>query len=138
MPSQLAICDTGLNLLCNQIRLFLNVGTCRVRLFVNDHIPAHSDTNATYTEASFPGYAPVPLTAWSAGLVVNSLWGIHHPQVLFTLSTSGGPYLVYGYYVTAAPARLLWAQRDPAAPISLANAGDTYPITPVFTGLSQF
>jgi hypothetical protein len=138
MPSGLVVTDTGIQRMLRLIQINMNTGTgMTLRLFVNDHHPAESDVLANYTEASFPGYAPVTINHWGAATVLNHIAAINHPQALFQLS-GVGPFPVYGYYVTFSVSQLWWAQRDPAAPVQLVNPGDTYPITPLLTMISQY
>ncbi len=61
----LVVCDNGKQTLLTQLLAWLNANT-RLRLFQNNHTPVHGDTAAAYTEASFPGYAFIALTAWGA------------------------------------------------------------------------
>lgn len=109
-----------------------------VCLFTNDYTPVASTVLADFAEATFPGYARQPLATWGAAVIVSD----HSRQVaadcLFTLSTSGGPYSNYGYFILDSAGDLLWAERDPNAPAVLSVAGDTYRVIPQLTMVSEF
>jgi hypothetical protein len=105
-----------------------------LRLFENNVTPAETDVAASYTEATFAGYASVNLAGATWGAPSEGApSSIAYPQQIFT-STGVQNKNVYGYYYTrAASGRIAGAERDPAAPFNILNVGDQYKVTPQIT-----
>jgi len=124
----LIICEEGLKrilkLAVKDYGVLLNT---IIRLFKNDHVPTESDTVTDYVEADFTGYASITLSNWDDPTYSSGKARIEHPQVSWT-NTGAAAQDVYGYYITDASGLLLWAERDPNAPITL-GPSDTYAIT---------
>lgn len=103
-----------------------------LKLYSSNTTPAETDTEATYTEASFTGYAAIALAGadWAAAAASSIATAA---QKVFTASgTPSGS--VYGYYlIQATSGKLMWAERDAAAPFAVAAAGDTVKVTPTIT-----
>lgn len=103
-----------------------------LRLYQNNIVPADTDTAATYTEATFSGYAPITLTGSSWGTPTNG--SISYAQQTFTHNGGGTSNNIYGYYVTQVGSGILvYSERDPAAAFLIANLGDNIKITPTIT-----
>lgn len=103
-----------------------------LRLFQSNTTPAETDTAATYTEATFSGYAAITLTGASWG--TPSAGSIAFAQQTFTHNGGGVSNAIYGYYVTQATSgKLIFAERDATAPVTIANNGETIKITPTLT-----
>ena len=103
----------------------------RYHLYTNNVSPGHLDTLATYTEASFAGYAAVNVSSWGASTIDS---GFHAnstaSQISFT-NSSGSSQNVYGYYVTDTGSGFLWyAELFAGAPIAIANGTSLF-LTPV-------
>lgn len=103
-----------------------------LQLFSSNTTPAETDTEATYTESSFTGYAEIALAGsdWAAasgGSIATSA------QKVFTASgTPTGD--VYGYMLKQATSgKLMWAERDAAGPFTISASGDTVKLTPTIT-----
>lgn len=134
----LKVPDASEAILLGYIRAGLGA-TCVLRLFVNDHVPADADDETDYTEASFPGYAPVTLTSWGLVTTAAGTAQIAHPAASWTRSAGGGAGdQVYGYYVTDAAGDLLWSERDPAAPVPMNVAGYSYSVLARLTLHTEF
>lgn len=105
----------------------------KLRLFSNNVTPTTSDTPSTYTESSFSGYSAVTLSGWSAASVSAHVATSTATPITFTITS--GSATVYGWYITnSAGTRLLAAQRDASAPVSLSSTGtNTYSVTQSFT-----
>lgn len=102
-----------------------------LKLFISNTTPAVGDTAATYTEATFPGYAAVTLTGASWGAA--SARSIAYAQQTFTCSGVSTDN-VYGYYLVGATSTTLyWAERDGAAPFAVRLPGDAVKVTPTIT-----
>jgi hypothetical protein len=105
-----------------------------LRLYTSDTTPAETDTTATYTEATFTGYAAITLTASSWTVTEGAPGNAAYPQQTFTSSADQAPQSVYGYYFTRVTSgRLAWAERFPSGPYVIANNGDNVKVTPKFT-----
>lgn len=105
--------------------------TLTLHLFVNNYTPVVGTVLADLTEASFPGYSSVAVGSWGTAFLNGSNQGeIDEITRNFTLSSTGGPYPIYGYYLTAPGPVLYAAGRNPGAPQYLANAGDAYQVLP--------
>jgi hypothetical protein len=103
-----------------------------LRLYQNNITPSDTDTTATFTEATFTGYAAITLTGatWSAAAAGAIAYSA---QQTFTCSGASSNS-IYGYYVTQATSTvLIWAERDGAAPFSIVNSGDAIKITPTIS-----
>jgi hypothetical protein len=106
--------------------------TLLLHLFISNTTPADTDTLATYTEATFPGYASVSLTpaTWGAASGGTITYG---SQITFTC-TGTSTDNVYGYYVNQTTSTtLVWSERDAAAPFAVRNNGDAIKITPTIS-----
>jgi len=104
-----------------------------LRLFANNHTPVHGDTEANYTEAAGGGYAGIALTAANWVTTPGSPTSSAYPQQTFTFTgaLTTNP-TVYGYYVTRADGKLIYAELL-TQPFTPANNGDNVQITPQIT-----
>ena len=99
------------------------------RLYKNNITPSDTDTAATYTEATFPGYVAITLAgaSWGAAAAGAITYG---SQQIFTCSAAAVDD-IYGYYITQAiSGALMWSERDGAAPFAIRVSGDAVKITP--------
>lgn len=106
-----------------------------LKLFKNDVTPAESDTEATYTEANFTGYAAKTLTgsSWSSA-VAGAPSSIAFAQQTFTSSAGSQNQSVYGYYlVQATSGKAVGAERFSDGPYVITNNGDAIRVTPNLT-----
>lgn len=109
------------------------------RLFVNDVTAGLTDaqidalTAASFTEASFAGYAAAALTggSWTTTQDEPST-GVYAAQT-YTRSSTGTPQTVYGvYYTLTAGGALRWFETF-ATPVVVENLGDAVVLTPRIT-----
>lgn len=133
----LKIVDGGISRMLDKM-LTAYGSTLVIKLFKSNTTPAAGDTAGTYTEATFPGYASQSVGTFGASTVASSTATATAAQNTFTRSSTGTTENIYGYYVLDSGGNLLWAERDPAAPIAMTNSGDSYLITPKFTYKSEF
>ncbi len=110
-----------------------------LRVFKNNVTPGLADTAATYTEATFTGYAPITLTSsqtgstWSVPIVSSNL-AVSSYQTLATW-TAASDQTVYGWYITSSVTNKLCAAQAFPSPRALVGAsGDTLSIPPIFNG----
>src|SRR5690349_6733677 len=86
--------------------------TLTLRLFSNNLTPGASTTEADVTEVAGGGYAGIALTAASWVTTPGSPTSSAYPQQTFTFTgATDSPGTIYGYYVTNAAGKLLWAER---------------------------
>ena len=105
-----------------------------LRLNQNNITPAETDTAATYTEATFTGYASITLTASSWTIVEGAPSEASYPQQSFTSSADQTSQNIYGYYFTRVTSgRIAWAERFPVGPYAIATNGANIKVTPKFT-----
>lgn len=100
-----------------------------LKLYKNNITPADTDTGATYTEATFGGYAAITLTgaSWNSAASGSIAFG---SQQTFTCNATATDD-IYGYYVVQTTSGiLLWSERDANAPFAVRNSGDAIKITP--------
>lgn len=103
-----------------------------LRLFQSNTTPAESDTEATYTEATFTGYSAITLTGASWGAA--SAGTISFAQQTFTSSAGSQNQNVYGYYLTQVTSgKLVYAERFTDGPYNIVNNGDAIKVTPTLS-----
>lgn len=120
-----AICRTGLVSLCQQWKAFLN--TCTLRLFQNNHVPDPTDTVASYTEATFTGYAAIATVNWgNAFLNGANIAEIDEINRTFTQTASTVSNTIFGYYITDGPGNLIFAESNPLGGFAMNAAGLIY------------
>lgn len=106
--------------------------TLILRLFKNNITPSDTDTTATYTEATFPGYASISLTpaSWNAAAAGSIAYSAQQTFTCSGVATDD----IYGYYLTQTTSTvLIWSERDASAPFAVRNSGDAVKVTPTIT-----
>lgn len=127
------IFDQGIVPMNNALAAALITHTSAVGLFVNNHTPSLTDTDADYTEATFPGYAQQGI-----GAIVSYGQAAHVANVVFnatvfTRSGGAGSETVYGYFVIDPVAGvILFAQLFPV-PIVISVVGQSVVVIPELT-----
>ena len=107
----------------------------RLKLYKSNTTPAETDTAATYTEATFSGYAAVTLTGSSWTITPGAPTEAVFAQQTFTLNADISTENIYGYFVVQASSGvLMWAERFSDAPLPMTNNTDNIKVTPKFTG----
>lgn len=105
-----------------------------LKLFTNNITPAETDTAATYTEATFTGYAAKNLLAADGAVVEGAPSELSYPLQQFDSTDATNNEVIYGYFVVGATSgRLAWAERFPDGPQLMSNNGDHIQVTPKFT-----
>ncbi len=113
------------------------VTTPIVHLYTNNFTPDEDTVLSDLTEATFPGYNP---SAWTFDLetFVAHVYRCFALANVFTRGAGGGGDMIYGYYVTDnTDTTLLWAERDPAAPLDMTIPGATYTVFPNWQATDQ-
>ena len=111
-----------------------------LHLYQNNITPADGDTLATYTEATFSGYAEITLDAWSAAFTdAGNKARVEEEAREFLHNGGAVNNSIYGYYITnVGSTQLLWAERNPAAPVVINAGNPSYTVLPRFTLNSEF
>lgn len=105
-----------------------------MKLYKSNTTPAETDTEATYTEADFTGYAAVTLTGASWTITGTAPTSAGYAQQSFTSSADQTTQQVYGYFVVQATSgKLMWAERFSDGPYPVSFNGDVVKITPTIT-----
>lgn len=108
--------------------------TWNLHLYINNHTPTDGDDVTDYTEATFGGYASIPLASWGAAFL-NAANIAESDEILRTFTCTGAPLTntVYGYYVTDSGGNLVGAELNPAGGTPITAAGQVYPVWPRVT-----
>ena len=105
-----------------------------LRLFQSNTTPAETDTEATYTEANFTGYAAVTLTAANWSFAAGEPSTLSYAQQTFTSTAGSQNQSVYGYYLTQVTSgKLVYSERFTDGPYTIVNNGDAIKVTPQIT-----
>lgn len=113
-----------------------------LHLYQNNFTPVAGPMSlGDFVEADFSGYAAETLDAgdWAVPSIVANHAQTSQPTKQFT--HDGGPTdnNIFGIYVTDQPPTVvLWAERDPAAPVVMDPGANPYNYTPVVTSISEF
>jgi hypothetical protein len=105
-----------------------------LKLYQNNITPADADTAATYTEATFTGYANLTLTGASWTVSPGAPGVASYAQQTFTSSADQAAQNIYGYFLTQlGSGTLVYAERFTGAPFVIQNNGDSIKVTPRVT-----
>lgn len=106
-----------------------------LRLFQNNITPAETDTAATYTVATFTGYANITLTGATWGAPSEGApSSIAYAQQTFSSTAGSQNQSIYGYYmVRVTSGRIALAERFSDGPYVIVNNGDQIKVTPTIT-----
>lgn len=105
-----------------------------LKLFKSNTTPAEGDTEATYTEATFTGYASATLTGANWTTSGTAPTQVAYAQQTFTSSAGSQNESVYGYYlVQTTSGKLIFAERFSDGPYVIVNNGDAIKVTPIIT-----
>lgn len=101
-----------------------------IRLFQNNITPTQTTVLSDFTEADFNGYAFQNLTSFGSSTLVGSTAITVATLVNWTKAAGGTGNSIYGYYIQDFSSNLLWAERDPSAPVNMNVDGATYGVIP--------
>lgn len=110
-----------------------------VHLYVNDISPDEDSTVASFTEATFPGYAP-GATDWPTDPFTNGdgQAEIDGGSPAFFASTGTSTQTAYGYWVDdGSLTSVYWAERF-TSPVSFTGSGSFCEVQLKLTGVSAF
>ncbi len=110
-----------------------------MHLYKNDLTPDLDTVVSDFTEADFGGYAALTITGWSAAITVADHAKSIANMCQFTHDGGGSANNIYGYYVVVqGSGELVWAERDPNAPVLIDAAHLLYQVITAFTRISEF
>lgn len=112
------------------------LGGATCKLFKNNYTPVAGSVLGDFTEADFSGYTSQALTGWTTPATVSAHARTTATALSWTKSGATGNS-IYGYYVVNG-SNLLFAERDPNAPIAMTTNGDSYTVAISFTDASEF
>ena len=96
-----------------------------LKLYINNVTPDIEDTVATYTEVTGGGYSAKTLSAATWSVFAGEAT---YPQQSWNFTGNAGT--VYGYYlVNSTSNQLIFAERFPNGPYTVANNGDIIRVT---------
>jgi hypothetical protein len=102
-------------------------------LFQNNWTPAETDTAASYTECTFPGYAAKALAGADWTVTSGAPTQAVAPQQTWTC-TGATNQNVYGYMMKQAVSGIIMvAERLSGVPFLIQNNGDNVSVTPQIT-----
>lgn len=104
-----------------------------LRLFKTNVTPAETDTAASYTEATFTGYAAISLASADWTLTPGAPSSAACAQKTFTSSADQTAQTIYGYYLTENGGNTLIAAEAFSAGVVIANNNDILRVTPSIT-----
>jgi hypothetical protein len=111
-----------------------SLNALNLRLFQNNITPNGTETNVTFQEATFTGYASqvptFPLFALNALNEAESNAGTY----TFTQTGVAVTNNIFGYYLNDGANNLYFSERDPAAPFAMNATGRIYQVTPDIQG----
>lgn len=124
--------DSGENLVLEMIVNKTAAQNLVIKLYKNNITPSDTDTAATYTEATFPGYSAITLTGASWNAAASGTITYSAQQTFSCTGTSTDD--IYGYYVVQATSgTLVYSERDANAPLTIRVSGDNIKITPTIS-----
>ena len=104
-----------------------------LKLFKNNVTPGETDTEATYTEATFTGYSAATLTGSSWTATPGAPSQVTYAEQTFTSSADQTLETIYGYVLVQAASGLAVAAEKFASSYPIQNNGDAIKITPKIT-----
>jgi len=109
-----------------------------VHLYKNDYTPVDGSVDTDFTEADFSGYAGgISLSTHATPSTVAGRATTTWTPKIWTHNGGGTSNLVYGYFVLNSGGDVIWAERDPSAPRSMAVLGDAINVFLTYTGKSE-
>ena len=106
----------------------------KLKLFKSNTTPAETDTEASYTEATFTGYADVTLSGASWTMTGGAPGIAAYAEQTFLSTANQATQSIYGYYyVQVTSGKAIAAERFSDGPYAITNNGDNIKVTPQIT-----
>jgi len=110
----------------------------KLRAYQNNYTPVDTSVIGDFTQATFSGYAEITLNTWTAAaLNASNKAETSMAAQTWTVAAGGVSNTVYGIYVVDAAGNLLYAEANPAGPVTLNTIGQFYSYLPRFTLKSE-
>lgn len=107
--------------------------------YQNDRHPKAADTVDLYTEATFDGYSgPQSLLSWEAAEFIDGRALARHPALAWVHNGGGIDNYLFGICVVDADFNLIWAARDPRAPVYVRPQSPSYVYQPVLSVAAEY
>jgi hypothetical protein len=138
MPNEIVLFDSGRSWMLKQLMVGGNTtldGYVTFRLFANEVTLSPAGPSSPFIALSMPGYSPFLLSgAIHEGIDANGndtwIWPVN---TITCTSDTSGPYIAYGYWVTAnLDGTYLWGQLFPT-PAAWLGTGDYATVAPQFS-----
>lgn len=107
-----------------------------LHLYKNNVTPAVTDTEASYTEATFTGYAAVTLAGASWTTTSANPSTAAYAAQTFASTANQTPQIIYGYYYTQLASGKLMAAERFTSSITIQSNTDSIAVTPALTEAS--
>jgi hypothetical protein len=102
----------------------------KLKLFSSNTTPAESDTEGSFTEATFTGYSAITLTGANWTVTEGAPSSATYAQQTFTSTAGSQNQSIYGYYlVQATSGKLVYSERFSDGPYVIVNNGDAIKVT---------
>lgn len=106
----------------------------RLKLYQSNTTPAETDTAASYTEATWTGYADKALAAANWTVTEGAPSDGAYPEQTFTSSANQASQSNYGYFVVQQVSGIImWSERFSDGPYNIVNLNDAIKVTPKIT-----
>lgn len=93
-----------------------------VHLYTGTTILDEDTVASDFTELSYSGYSPLPITGWTAATIAGGVAVAVGGPVVFTYTTGTPPPPVYGVFITKyGTGEYLWGWERPGGPFDLGN-----------------
>lgn len=123
--------DEGIDVCNSLLAAALAVGGGQVCLYTNDYVPVRSSNLASFTEASFGGYARQALATPTDAGTTAGINRQNYAPVFFIPTGTGLPLYVYGYFVRFG-VNYIGAERFPV-PLWVFGVGKAIKVVPAIT-----
>lgn len=115
------------------MRDHLNGVGVRIGLFKNDWAEDCTPLLGDFTEANFDGYARQNPGTWTGPFFADPVASIQASLCTFNCTGSTTPNTIYGYFaVNNSDGLLIWAEKNPAGPVTINANGQTYVVVPIW------
>jgi len=107
--------------------------------FKNDRMPSSTDSISLYTEADFSGYdGAIPLGLWGTPYLSNGRCFIKPSPVGWLHNGGPSDNFIYGVVCVDGLGNLVFAERDPRAPVLINLNNPSYNYQPVISDAVEF
>lgn len=103
------------------------VAELEIRLYVNDYTPTQESVIEDFEEAEFTGYVAHGVGEFAAAEIAGDVASATQDvDEEWMVTLTSGTDNVYGFFITDSEDNVLYAGRDPNAPVRMQVNGDEY------------